>query len=279
MPKPSLIAPKSLIDMSRRLHARLLSATLPILLVSVSSVMIISQTTWQGVSHDLSSFLAPVVAITNGHLALYDAYFNVAPPGIHLTLLPWIWIFGPGIWSMYVLHSLFVFSHQGALYLALRKWLTPIEATLVFVPTTIVTLTEHVFDEMLLNTELVGNTFVLIGFCVLPLRSTDPKLRRWVLGMSLLTFAVLVREVYLFAPIMAILAFSWIYRGKANHRSATLKLVAWAAVLGVGPSAAMLMALEGLGPYSEYSISSAFSSPGPITRLWLRHHSISLGLL
>jgi len=235
--------------MSRRLHARLLAATLPILLVSVSSVMIISQTTWQGVSHDLSSFLAPVVAITNGHLALYDAYFNVAPPGIHLTLLPWIWIFGPGIWSMYVLHSLFVFSHQGALYLALRKWLTPIEATLVFVPTTIVTLTEHVFDEMLLNTELVGNTFVLIGFCVLPLRSTDPKLRRWVLGMSLLTFAVLVREVYLFAPIMAILAFSWIYRGKANHRSATLKLVAWAAVLGVGPSAAMLMALEGLGPY------------------------------
>ena len=249
MPRPSLIVPKSLIDMGRGMHARLPVATLPILLVAMSSVVIISQTTWQGVSHDLSSFLAPVVAITNGHFALYDAYFNVAPPGIHLILLPWVWLFGPGIWSMYALHSIFVFSHQGTMYLALRKWLTPIETTFVFVPTTIVTITGHVFDEMLLNTELVGNTFVLLGFCVLPLRSPNPKLRRWAVGLSLLTFAVVVREVYLFAPVMAFGAFLWIYRGEKNQRPVTLKLVAWAAVLGAGPTVAMLMTLEGLGPY------------------------------
>lgn len=249
MPKPSLLRPKSLIDMSRGLHSRHPAATLPILLVAVSSVTIITQTTWQGVSHDLSSFLAPVVAITNGHFALYDAYFNVAPPGIHLILLPWVWLFGPGIWSMYALHSIFVFSHQGALYLALRRWLTPIETAFIFVPTTIVTITGNVFDEMLLNTELVGNTLVFVGFCVLPLRSREPKLRRWAFGISLLAFAVLVREVYLFAPFMAIGAFLWIYRGEEHRRSVTLKMVAWAAILGAGPSTAMLMVLEGLRPY------------------------------
>ena len=153
------------------LWSRIRSSALPLLLISLSSVTIISQVTWQRVGHDLSSFLAPVVSITNGHSGFYETYFNVTPPGTHLILLPWVWLFGPGIWSMYVLHSLFVLGHQGALYFALRKWLDLIEASLVFVPITVVTITQHVFKDMLLTTELVGNTFILTGFCILPLQT------------------------------------------------------------------------------------------------------------
>lgn len=233
------------------LWSRIRSSALPLLLISLSSVTIISQATWQRVGHDLSSFLAPVVSITNGHSGFYETYFNVVPPGTHLILLPWVWLFGPGIWSMYVLHSLFVLGHQGALYFALRKWLDLIEASLVFVPVTVVTITQHVFKDMLLTTELVGNTFILTGFCILPLQTTGHHVRRWALGISLLTFAVVIREVYIFAPILGILAFSWHYRGERNRRLVALKLVAWVTVLGVAPAAALLIALEGLGPYFQ----------------------------
>jgi len=231
--------------------SKLRAIAFPVALTLISSVMIVSQTTWRAVSHDLSSFLAPVVSITNGHSGLYATYFNVTPPGIHVTLLPWVWLFGPGIWSMYALHSLFVVGHQGTLFLALQKLLTPTDASLIFVATSVVMLTRDVFDEMLLSTELVGNTFILAGFCVLPFRSTTPSLRLWAAGIGLLTFAVLVREVYVFAPIMAVLAFVWAYRGKANRLTATLKVVAWATVLGAGPPLTMLLALEGLGPYAR----------------------------
>ena len=238
-------------QVKRNPPSKLRAIALPVALTLISSVMIVSQTTWRAVGHDLSSFLAPVVSITNGRSGLYATYFNVTPPGIHVTLLPWVWLFGPGIWSMYALHSLFVVGHQGTLFLALRKLLTPTDASLIFVATSVVMLTRDVFDEMLLSTELVGNTFILAGFCVLPFRSTVPNLRLWAAGIGLLTFAVLVREVYVFAPIMAVLAFVWAYRGKRNRLAATLKIVAWATVLGAGPPMTMLLALEGLGPYAR----------------------------
>lgn len=238
-------------QVERNPPSKLRATAFPLALTLLSSVMIVSQTTWRAVGHDLSSFLAPVVAITNGHLSLYATYFNVTPPGIHVTLLPWVWLFGPGIWSMYALHSLFVLGHQGTLFLALRKLLTPTDASLIFVATSVVILTGDVFDDTLLSTELVGNTFILAGFCVLPFRSTVPRLRLWAAGIALLTFAVLVREVYAFAPIMAVLGFLWAYRGKRNRLTATLKVVAWATVLGVGPPLTMLLALEGLGPYAR----------------------------
>ena len=240
-----------MIQVKRNPPSKLRATAFPLALTLLSSVMIVSQTTWKAVSHDLSSFLAPVVAITNGHSGLYATYFNVIPPGIHVTLLPWVWLFGPGIWSMYALHSLFVLGHQGTLFLALRKLLTPTDASLIFVATSVVILTRDVFDEMLLSTELIGNTFILAGFCVLPFRSTIPRLRLWAAGIALLTFAVLVREVYVFAPITAVLAFLWACRGKRNRLATTLKVVAWATVLGAGPPLTMLLALEGLGPYAR----------------------------
>ena len=225
------------------------SSAPPFVLTFLSSVMIVSQTTWRAVGHDLSSFLAPVVALTNGHSDLYATYFNVTPPGIHVILLPWVWLFGPGIWSMYAMHSLFVLGHQATLFLALRKLLTQIDASLIFVATTVVMLTNDVFDEMLLSTELVGNTFILAGFYVLPFRSTVPKLWRWAAGIALLTFAVFVREVYVFAPVMGVLAFLWANYRRRNWGVEVFKVVAWATVLAVGPPLTMLLALEGLGPY------------------------------
>lgn len=235
--------------MSHATLTRLRSRALPVLLILVSSTIIISQTTWRGVSHDLSSFLAPVVAITEGRTGLYSTYFYDVPPGVHLTLLPWVWIFGPGIWSMYVLHALFVFGHQGVLYWALSKWLTRIETSCTFTITSVVIATNHVFSEMLLNTELIGNTVLLTGFCVLPLQSSSRKLARWALGLSFFTFAVLVREVYVFGPIMAVFSFLWIYRGDRKTLSAILRIVPWAALIGIAPSVVMLMVLEGLSPF------------------------------
>lgn len=211
--------------------------------------MIVSQTSWRAVGHDLSSFLAPVVAVTNGNSDLYAAYFNVTAPGIHVILLPWVWLFGPGIWSMYVMHSLFVLGHQATLLLALRKVLTPIEASLIFVATTVVILTRDVFDEMLLSTELVGNTFILAGYYVLPLRSAVAELRLWAAGIALLTFAVFIREVYVFAPIMGVSAFLWAYHRERNFGLGPFKVLAWATVLAVGPPLTMLLSLEGLRPY------------------------------
>jgi len=235
--------------MSHATLTRLRSRALPVLLILVSSIIIISQTTWRGVSHDLSSFLAPVVAITEGRTGLYSTYFYDVPPGVHLTLLPWVWIFGPGIWSMYVLHALFVFGHQGVLYWALSKWLTRIETSCTFTITSVVIATNHVFSEMLLNTELIGNTVLLTGFCVLPLQSSSRKLGRWALGLSFFAFAVLVREVYVFGPIMAVFSFLWIYRGDRKTQSAILRIVPWAALIGIAPPVVMLMVLEGLSPF------------------------------
>jgi len=77
-----------LIQVKRNPPSKLRATAFSLPLTLLSSVMIVSQTTWRAVSHDLSSFLAPVVAITNGHSGLYTTYFNVTPPGIHVTLLP-----------------------------------------------------------------------------------------------------------------------------------------------------------------------------------------------
>lgn len=221
----------------------------PVLVVAVTSVALISQTSWTTVSHDLTSFLAPVTGMVQGTSGLYADYFNVTPPGVHLVLLPWVWAFGPGIGSMYALHSLFIAGHQTALYLALRKWLTRLHAASILAVVSIVAISYQVFSDMLLTTELVGNTLVFLGVAVTPFTSHEFRLKGWALGLALLSFAVLVREVYVFAPILVAFAFLWKFRHSPHARSAFIRLVAWATILAVSPVIVLLLAFEGLVPY------------------------------
>ena len=218
-------------------------------MVAVTSTALISQTSWTKVSHDLTSFLAPVTGMVHGTSSLYADYFNVTPPGVHLVLLPWVWAFGPGIGSMYALHSVFIAGHQTALYLALRKWLTRLHAASILAVVSLVAISYRVFSDMLLTTELVGNTLVFLGVVITPFTSHEFRLKRWALGLALLSFAVLVREVYVFAPILVALAFLWKFRQNPHARSAFIRLVAWANILAVSPVIVLLLAFEGLAPY------------------------------
>jgi len=236
-------------DANRCLRRGLLLTVPPVVMVIVTSVALISQTSWTTVSHDLTSFLAPVTGMVQGTSGLYADYFNVTPPGVHLILLPWVWAFGPGIGSMYALHSLFITGHQTALYLVLRKWLTRLHAASILAVVSIVAISYRVFSDMLLTTELVGNTLVFLGVVITPLTSHEFRLKRWALGLTLLSFAVLVREVYVFAPILIALAFLWKFRQNPHARSAFIRLVAWATLLAASPVVVLLLTFEGLGPY------------------------------
>jgi len=125
---------------------------------------------------------------------------------------------------MYALHSLFIAGHQTALYLALRKWLTRLHAASILAVVSIVAISYRVFSDMLLTTELVGNTLVFLGVVITPFTSHEFRLKRWALGLTLLSFAVLVREVYVFAPILVALAFLWKFRQNPHARSAFIRL-------------------------------------------------------
>ena len=222
--------------------------------VLATTVTMLLQQPQTGVGHDLVSFVAPLDGVLGGYSSLYDSFFNDTPPGIHTILFPWIWLFSSHPWSMYALHISLLVLHQALLLGVIRQHSKPSIAFALFAFVSLIAISHDVFGDMLLTTELSGNVLVLAAIWLyvrfnLESSNTRRHLQAQTLGLCLTIFAFWVREVYIYAVVVAIgmIVYEHLKSGRSLPR--LFAVASWGSLLGTFPIVALLMLTEGVRPY------------------------------
>lgn len=207
-----------------------------------------------GVGHDLVSFVAPIDGVLGGYSSIYGSFFNDTPPGIHTILLPWIWLFTSHPWSMYALHILLLILHQVLLFRVFRTQLPFWFALLAFTSLSLLAVNQDIFGDMLLTTELLGNVLIASSLLIFTQAikcgtSDERRARLSVVGIALVVFAFWVREVYVYAVLLALVAQFFGRRISRPRLLIGIRSVSWGVLLGTLPVAALLFLTEGFQPY------------------------------
>ncbi len=151
------------------------------------------------VGTDLSSYLAPAVAIVHGYGVPYVNYFDVKPPGLIFFFVPWIAIFGSSLPGLVVLDVLLLLGDLALLYSLLRQVSQPLLADLIFALTLASSFGLQLFSGMFLLSETIGSFFFLLATC-LAVRLRAHPLAFFAVG-ALCAFCAQVKEVWLFSVV------------------------------------------------------------------------------
>jgi hypothetical protein len=149
--------------------------------------------------HDLSSYLAPAVSLSEKNGLPYINYFDIKPPALIFLLLPWIYIFGYCLKSLVfldvALNTLLIFLF----YKIMKKLAGSLITYIYFVYGLIAAISMEQFQMMLMS-ETIGLLFIFGCFYFL-LRNGKIN---WHLAGLFLAIASQVKEVYLF-PICSVI--------------------------------------------------------------------------
>lgn len=192
---------------------------------------------------DLSTYLLPGRALLDGSGSLYVDYFDIKPPLTYAPLVPWLWLFGPGLLGWWVLYAVLLIAMFVTQWSLLRTVLDPCLALWIFTSMVIVMVGAAVLEELFFTTEVMGLVLILVG-----LRLSLIATPRWIfVGAVLITMAGQVKEVFILAP----LALLPLILADAQQRSRRLLAVLAGAVTAVLIVMATLIAW-GTGVFSAY---------------------------
>ena len=210
-------------------------------LIAASSVIVSGGV----ISNDLSSYLAPAVAMLRGTGAPYTGYFDIKPPGLIFLFVPWVAVFGRSMPSLVALDVLLLGGNLAMFWLVLRRVAPPLVRDAVYVASVGIVACLGSFGGMVLLSEPIGSLLLLVAFWV-ALRFPSRAAGFLVIGATC-ALASQVKEVWVFSVLpFALLAL-------ADRRSTLRTLPALAAGwLGmIGLLAAGLMAVGALGAYGD----------------------------
>ena len=132
-----------------------------ILASAIFATHVLLANTGDALSQDLTSYLAPAVALVDGSMPLYETYFDIKPPGIMLAFVPWIYVFGWQLRSMMCLELLILLSIFLSMWNILRLACSRVISSIIYFFIVSVLLSSSVFSGMLLSPEFIGIALVL----------------------------------------------------------------------------------------------------------------------
>jgi hypothetical protein len=155
---------------------------------------------WTSLVHDLVSYLAPAVFLLNQDLSPYGTFFDIKPPFLIYSLIPWVAVFGQSLLSMAFLHGTLLFLHLIlpffiALLLSRRMSI----AWITFGAQALWITSSDAYFGMLVTSELLGNVYALSSILLLLAASKELKKSSaalFILSGLLAGFATLTKEVY-----------------------------------------------------------------------------------
>ena len=140
-------------------EAALICACVALSLVYLSYVVLANS--GSSISHDLTSYLAPAVAMADDKMPLYSTYFDIKPPGIMLFFVPWTVVFGWRIQSMTFLEVVILCAILCSIWFILRRTCSRITSAFVYFYIISLLLSASVFSQMLLGPEFIGIATIL----------------------------------------------------------------------------------------------------------------------
>src|ERR1035437_4669267 len=111
--------------------------------------------------NDLSSWIAPAVAIVRGTGAPYVNYFDVKPPGLVFFFVPWIAIFGWSMKSLVVLYVLLLAGNLTLFLYLLRRLASPLLADAVYSVAIVAAFGLQLFSGEFIPADTVGHLLPL----------------------------------------------------------------------------------------------------------------------
>lgn len=180
----------------------------------------------QSINHDLSSYLAPAVALLEGYGQPYKDYFDIKPPLSIFFLYAWIFFFGYSLYSLAVLNFIILSIFFYCFYKIILTISKKNYSYYVFFFTIIISITSAHF-EMFLSTEIIGNFFIFLSLYIF-FNFKDTKIKWFIIGLSCF-IAGQTKEVYFFC-IFAFIFLS-IYK-QVNYKKLLIYLITgWSAGL------------------------------------------------
>ena len=169
----------------------------PVLISILFALLIANNITGTHLSHDLTAYLAPVVAYIKGYGIPYLDFFDIKAPGLLIFFLPWVYFFGYSLVSMLIL-ELIVTIICMCLYRHLIKELSNRWVADIFFVLSLFYCITSTQLHMMLQSETIGllmvlSSIVLVAHCGL-------KAYSYLIAGFLLLFAGQVKEIYIFTP-------------------------------------------------------------------------------
>ena len=216
-----------------------------VLISILFALFIANNITGTHLSHDLTAYLAPVVAYIKGYGIPYLDFFDIKAPGLLIFFLPWVYFFGYSLVSMLVL-ELIVTIICMCLYRYLIKELSNRwVADIFFVLALFYCITSGQL-HMMLQSETIGLLMVLSSIALVV--HYRLKAYSYLIAGFLLLFAGQVKEIYIFTPVAMMI---YIAFGKIPLASKFNKILFL--LIGCSVSAALIfLFLKISGAYDAY---------------------------
>jgi hypothetical protein len=197
------------------------------------------------ISNDLSSYLAPAVAMLRGTGAPYSGYFDIKPPGLIFLFVPWVAAFGRSMPSLLVLDVLLLAGNLAMFWLVLRRIAPPLVRDAVYIASVVIVWCLGSFGGMVLLSETIGSLLLLIAFWM-ALRFRSRAAGFLVIG-ALCALSSQVKEVWVFSVVpFALLALA---DRRAARRTLPALAAGWLAMIAL--IAGGLVAVGALGAYGD----------------------------
>lgn len=162
----------------------------------ILALLIILQSLPLTVPHDLSSYLAPAIAILEGYGQPYQNYFDIKPPISVYFFYPWIYFFGYSLYSIIILYFIVLIISFYCLYKILLQIHNKNITKFVFLFIILVSILNENFENFF-SSEVIGNFFIFLSLYIYFFNKDF--FFKWIV-IGLLTFlAGQTKEVYFFS--------------------------------------------------------------------------------
>lgn len=170
----------------------------PALISIVFALFTANSITGNQLSHDLTAYLAPVVAYIKGYGIPYLDFFDIKAPGLLMFFLPWVYVFGYSLASILAL-ELSVTIACMSLYGYLIKELSDRRVANIYFILALLYCISSSQLHMMLQSETIG-IFMILASIVFAINYGWRTHFFIVIGF-ILFFAGQVKEIYIFSPI------------------------------------------------------------------------------
>ena len=131
----------------------------------ILALLIILQSLPLRVPHDLSSYLAPAIAILEGYGQPYQNYFDIKPPISVYFFYPWIYFFGYSLYSIIILYFIVLIISFYCLYKILLQIHNKNITKFVFLFIILVSIVNENFENFF-SSEVIGNFFIFLSLYI-----------------------------------------------------------------------------------------------------------------
>ena len=150
-------------------------------------------------THDLTSYIAPIEAYLRAGVMPYLDYFDIKPPGMYLFTWVWIGLGANSMFSYLSWHFVFLLLYFYLQLNLVKKFFDKKYFVIVLILFPVLSLSTS-FVSMILAVELVGSVLILLALNVLASRNSQ-GLNLW-FAQVIFVAAGMTKEVYLFSMLL-----------------------------------------------------------------------------